>query len=82
MSLRDQAFKATQTLLKSFDDHELKDMNLHQLLLEQVEKGLIEAVLIRCHFNQLWAANILGVARNTLRKKMDLLGIKAKKPTK
>lgn len=79
MNLRDQSFKATQTLLNSFDDNELNKMNIHQLLLEEVEKGLIEAVLIRCQFNQVWAADILGIARNTLRKKIAHLGIKSAK---
>lgn len=79
MSLRDHSFKATQTLLNSFDDNELKKMNIHQLMLEQVEKGLIEAVLIRCQSNQVWAADILGIARNTLRKKISSLDIKISK---
>ena len=77
MNLRDQAFKATQTLLESFEDHELKNMNIHQLLQDEVEKGLIEAVLIRCQYNQVWAADILGIARNTLRKKINYLGLKS-----
>lgn len=79
MNLRDQSFKATQVLLNSFDDNELDKMNLHQLLLEEVEKGLIEAVLIRCQFNQVWASKILGIARNTLRKKIETLKIQSSK---
>lgn len=79
MSLRDQSFKMAQTMLSSFDDDELKNMNIHQLIVEQVEKGIIEAVLIRCQWNQVWASDILGIARNTLRKKIASLNIKIKK---
>ena len=79
MNLRDKSFQVTQNLLNSFEDHELKKMNIHQIMLEQVEKGLIEAVLIRCQTNQVWAADILGISRNTLRKKIDLLKLNVKK---
>ena len=81
MNLRDQSFKAAQTLLNSFNDDELEMMNLHQLMIEQIEKGLIEAVLLRCDYNQVWAANVLGMARNTLRKKVLALNIQTKKST-
>lgn len=79
MNLRDQSFKAAQNLLNSFEDDELHLMNLHQLMVEQIEKGLIEAVLIRCQYNQVWAASVLGMARNTLRKKIASLQINLKK---
>ena len=48
-------------------------------MLEMVEKPLIEAVLNRTGGNQLKAAEILGINRNTLRKKITDLGIELPK---
>ena len=53
----------------------LKDGTLYDTLLAEVELPLIEAVLERTNGNQLRAAKMLGINRNTLRKKLDLLGI-------
>ena len=49
--------------------------DLHPRVLELVEKPLIEVVLERVGGNQLHAARILGINRNTLRKKITDLGI-------
>jgi transcriptional regulator with AAA-type ATPase domain len=51
---------------------------LYKTLLSEVEKHLIESVLRRVEGNQLKAARILGINRNTLRAKMKKLGIKAR----
>jgi two-component system, NtrC family, nitrogen regulation response regulator GlnG len=40
-----------------------------------VERPLIEAMLARHGGNQLRAARALGINRNTLRKRLDTLGI-------
>ena len=48
---------------------------LHQQILDEVEKPLIETVLRYTSGNQLKAAQILGLNRNTLRKKISLLTI-------
>ena len=53
----------------------LKNGTLYDTLLAEVELPLIEAVLERTNGNQLRAARMLGINRNTLRKKLDLLGI-------
>ena len=50
--------------------------NLHALVVAEVEKPLLEAVLQRTGGNQLRAARILGINRNTLRKKLDQYGLK------
>ena len=42
---------------------------------QMVERPLIEALLARHGQNQLRAARALGINRNTLRKRLDLLGI-------
>ena len=44
---------------------------LHKLVLEQVEKPLIELALKTYKGNQVRAANMLGINRNTLKKKID-----------
>jgi DNA-binding protein Fis len=48
---------------------------LHYMLLSHVEKLLITAVLTECRGNQLRAAEILGINRNTVRKKIQEFGI-------
>jgi len=52
--------------------------DLHQLVLAQMERALFRLVLERTRGNQLRAADILGLNRNTLRKKLRELGIAAK----
>lgn len=49
---------------------------LYERFLEKLEKPLIEKVLGRCKGNQLRAAEMLGINRNTLYKKMKNLGLK------
>ena len=50
--------------------------DLYQRLLERVEKPLLEAVLEHTGGNQIRAAAILGINRNTLRKKIVELGLR------
>jgi two-component system nitrogen regulation response regulator GlnG len=53
--------------------------NLHQMILSRVEKPLIEMVLAKVGGNQVRAAGMLGINRNTLRKKILDLKIEIKK---
>ncbi len=53
--------------------------DLHAVIISQVEKPLIELVLDHTRGNQLKAAELLGINRNTLRKKMTDLKIAVKK---
>jgi DNA-binding protein Fis len=48
---------------------------LYKSVLEAVEKPLLEQTLERCEGNQLKAARILGINRNTMRAKINKLGI-------
>ena len=48
---------------------------LYKSVLEAVEKPLLEQTLERCEGNQLKAARILGINRNTMRAKIKKLGI-------
>lgn len=43
--------------------------DLHRLILEPLEERLIELVMDRCGGNQVEAARLLGIHRNTLRRK-------------
>ena len=48
---------------------------LYKTVLEAVEKPLIEQTLERTEGNQIMAARILGINRNTIRAKIKKLGI-------
>ena len=52
---------------------------LHELIVGGVEKPLVEIVLKSAGGNQTRAANILGINRNTLRKKIKDFKISCKK---
>lgn len=60
-----------------FQNHEdrLPAPGVYDRLLPLVEKPLIEVTLEATHGNQLKAASVLGINRNTLRKKIVALGI-------
>jgi len=49
---------------------------IYDMVLKNVEKPMIEVVLGRAEGNQTHAAAMLGIDRNTLRKKMQQLRIK------
>jgi len=44
--------------------------NLYELVINHVERPLLETVMIRCEYNQSRAAQCLGITRSTLRKKL------------
>lgn len=53
-----------------------KPAGMYEMVMSCVEKPLIEVVLHRVGGNQTQAAELLGVNRNTLRKKIRIYGIK------
>jgi Fis family transcriptional regulator len=53
-----------------------KPTSIHEMVLRNVEKPMIETVLGHAHGNQTLAAEMLGINRNTLRSKMKQLRIK------
>jgi len=57
------------------EEHEGK---IHDIIIRKVEKPLIEAVLRITNGNKKKAAQILGINRNTLSKKMEELGLEDK----
>jgi two-component system nitrogen regulation response regulator GlnG len=68
-SLEERILEETQRLLDAAEG------DLHRKLLERLERPLLEAVLRHTGGNQLRAAAVLGINRNTLRKKISELGI-------
>ncbi|QDH17321.1 helix-turn-helix domain-containing protein [Swingsia samuiensis] len=58
---------------------ETESEDLHTHFIEKVERPLITAVLKYTSGNQLKASSILGLNRNTLRKKIQSLGIQISK---
>ena len=53
--------------------------DIYGMVLTQVERPLIRFVLEKTRWNQVRAADLLGINRNTLRKKIHELGIEVKK---
>jgi len=58
---------------------DVEPTDLYALIMERVERPLIELTLERTHGNQLKAAAILGINRNTLHKKITDLKITPKR---
>jgi Fis family transcriptional regulator len=54
-----------------------KPTSIYDMVLTNVEKPMIEMVLGHAEGNQTLAATMLGINRNTLRKKIQQLRIKA-----
>ncbi|HIJ81576.1 MAG TPA: sigma-54-dependent Fis family transcriptional regulator [Desulfuromonadales bacterium] len=53
----------------------LEKGNIYTMVIEQVERPLIRFILEKSRWNQVKAADILGINRNTLRKKITELGV-------
>lgn len=56
-------------------DYELREGQIHSLVIDQIEAALIEKALSRCNGVKTKAADFLGINRNTLNKKVKDLGI-------
>ncbi|NOZ68363.1 MAG: hypothetical protein GXP46_03780 [Deferribacteres bacterium] len=72
--------KFVEARLKGFM-HKIKRFerfNLYDMVMPEVEKALIMMVMKETNGNQLKAARLLGINRNTLRSKIKKLGIKVK----
>lgn len=73
ISLKDYIEKRLHDFIKRFKASE--GSNLYYTLLREIEKPLITMVLKETRGNQIQAAHILGLNRNTLRKKIKELNI-------
>ena len=67
---------ALNSYFKHLDGHE--PVNLHALVLKEVEVPLLQKILEYAQGNQTRAATILGLSRGTLRKKLQLYKLNKK----
>ena len=72
--LSDAVRRALERYFKDMDGE--KPTSIHEMVLKNVEKPMIETVLRFAEGNQTLAAEMLGINRNTLRSKMQRLRIK------
>jgi Fis family transcriptional regulator len=66
--------KALEKYFKDLDGE--RPRTVYEMVLKNVERPMIEVVLHYADGNQTVAAKWLGINRNTLRKKIELLKIK------
>ncbi len=71
--LRTSVLSALRLYIKDLNGH--KPVGLYQMVMSEVEQPLLEIVMLYTRGNQSQAAEILGINRNTLRKKLKLYGI-------
>lgn len=72
-ALRECVARATRRYLADLGDHPAQ--HLYRLVLAEVEAPLLSEVLRHCRGNQTRAAQMLGITRATLRKKLGDLGL-------
>ena len=73
LPLRAHAEHALTDYFASLNGH--RPARLYALVMSEVEEPLLRAVLSYTEGNQVRAANILGINRGTLRKKLRLHGL-------
>ncbi|MDC3062997.1 sigma-54 dependent transcriptional regulator [Alphaproteobacteria bacterium] len=73
--------KRINKVMSSINDSSLQ-MNVYDDFIKTVEKPLIENILNYTRGNQIKASSILGLNRNTLRKKISELGVTVRKVRK
>jgi Fis family transcriptional regulator, factor for inversion stimulation protein len=66
--------RAIEGYFKDLDGERAR--GVYDMVINCVEKPLLESILHRVQGNQTHAAQMLGINRNTLRKKMKAHGIK------
>jgi two-component system nitrogen regulation response regulator GlnG len=76
IALEDIVRKKLASFLSKWDGYDVED--LYDAVMKRVEKPLVELVLDRTRGNQIRAAKMLGINRNTLHKKIKELKIVSK----
>ncbi|MDZ7923462.1 MAG: DNA-binding transcriptional regulator Fis [Marinagarivorans sp.] len=72
-SLRDYVEQAVTNYFQNLEGQEVTDV--YEMVLTEVEAPLLEVVMKYCRHNQTKAAEVLGVNRGTLRKKLKQYGL-------
>jgi len=78
-TIRDKSSLAEMVLELENSFYKEKEGLLYKSVLEVIEKPMLESVLQKTEGNQVKAAKILGINRNTLRSKIKKLGIQITK---
>jgi Fis family transcriptional regulator len=64
---------AIELYLQDMNGHEVND--LYHVVLSEVEPAILDVVMTYVEGNQTEAADMLGISRGTLRKKLKLYGL-------
>jgi two-component system nitrogen regulation response regulator GlnG len=75
-TLSDSVERHLQVYFAGFSSSELPPDGLYDRVLEEIERPLLNAALAATRGNQIRAAKLLGLNRNTLRKKLQTLNIR------
>ena len=76
-SLSEAVIRTLKDYLDTLGDHEA--MNIYRLVLDEVERPLLEIMMGYTHGNQSKAAQCMGINRATLRTKLNRYNIAIKK---
>lgn len=68
-----------EVLFAQQNEAQIELNGLYNLVMEQVERPLLEIALKAHNGNQVRTAQMLGINRNTLKKKIDIYKIRVKK---
>ncbi|MFT4653516.1 MAG: Fis family transcriptional regulator [Patiriisocius sp.] len=71
--LRSSVKQAVNKYLKELNNQDID--NLYELVLAEIEAPLLEEVMTYTRGNQTRAANLMGINRGTLRKKLKQYGL-------
>ena len=71
--IRRSVTSALELYLQDMGGHEVND--LYRVVLSEVEPAILDVVMNHVEGNQSEAADMLGISRGTLRKKLKLYGL-------
>ena len=71
--IRRSVTSAIELYLEDMNGHEVSD--LYHVVLSEVEPAILDVVMNHAEGNQTEAAEMLGISRGTLRKKLKLYGL-------
>lgn len=72
-NIQDVVKKSLEKYFRDLGD--MQPHNVYEMVVFTVEKPMLEAVMVRAKGNQSHAAEMLGINRNTLRKKLQQHGL-------